>query len=937
MKRIYPFLLLCSAVLLANCVCVFAQDVQKLPLDPKLRYGKLPNGMTYYIRHNELPKERAEFYIVQNVGSMQEEENQRGLAHFLEHMAFNGTKNFPDATRGISDFTESVGMRMGENLNAYTSFDETVYMLMNAPVTDRKVIDLCLLTLHDWSAFLTLADSSIEKERGIIREEWRTRSDAQMRLWEQQLPKMYPGSRYANRLPIGTIDVINNFKPEELRAYYRKWYRPDLQAVIIVGDVDVDAVEQAIRTAFADIPASTDPARREKDLIPDNDAPLVSIATDKESTQIALSLYYKHDGLPDEMRGTIVDYVTHYFEMIISSVMNERFGEILQKANPPFLYAYAGDGEYMIAKTKNAWTTAALVKSDGIDPALEALVTETNRVRQFGFTASEYDRARTNILKWIESAYNERDNQKNESFANEYVRNFTTGESITGIETEYEILNEIASSIPVSEINRYIARCIGEQNIVISLTGPDGESYPTEEALLAAFREKQAIAVEGYGEETAGEPLIGQLPAPGDIVETRRDPLFDATIYTLGNGVKVILKETEYRKDQILMRATSPGGSTLFDVDDAGNLHLFNNAADIGGLGNFSATQLLRTLAGKNVSCGVNLRGDAESISGETVPSDIRTLFELVYLFFTAPRTDGEAYASLIERLRGQLENIRLDPMIAFGDTATNAVYQNHPIARRIVPEDLDNAAYDRIMQIYRERFADASDFTFTFVGNINADSMAIMMKQYLATLPALKRTEQGIAERLPQPRKGVYTNHFNRTMTTPKATVFTLYSGLMPYDLDNFVTASILKQILDLVYTEKVREDESGAYHVSTAVNISDFPKGQTMLQISFDTDPAMKDKLTAIVKDELMAIAENGPRAADLSRTRDNMLKRHDEALQENAYWLSAIDNYNFYGFDGHTSYNETLNRITSKQVQNFARTLIDQGNYIEVIMTP
>ncbi|MDR1408358.1 MAG: insulinase family protein [Tannerella sp.] len=911
--------------------------MQKLPVDPKVRHGKLPNGMSYYIRHNELPRERAEFYIVQNVGSIQEEENQRGLAHFLEHMAFNGTKNFPDETLGIQEYTERLGMRFGENLNAYTSLDETVYMLMNVPVTRKAIVDSCLLVLHDWSACLTLADSMIEKERGIIREEWRTRTDARMRLWEQQLPGMYPGSRYANRLPVGTIDVINHFRPDELRAYYHKWYRPDLQGLIIVGDIDVDDVERTVKALFADIPAPENPAGREWAAVPDNDEPLVSIATDRESTQLTLNLYYKHDRLPDEMKGTVADYVTYYFKMVISAIMDERFSEILQQAEPPFIMAYAGDGEYMIARTKDAWTTAAVVKPGGIDRALETLVTETGRVREFGFTASEYERARTNILKWIESIYNERDNQRNESFANEYVRHFTVGECIPGIEMEYELMNQMAPSIPVEVVNQYVSRCIGDRNIVISLTGPDNGRYPSEEELLAAFREKQALPVEGYGEETAREPLTGTLPAPGEIVGTKRDPLFDATVYTLDNGVRVVLKETAYRKDQIMMQASSPGGSTLFDATENSNLKLFNSVAGIGGLGHLSSTQLVKALAGKSVSCSVQLTDNAENISGETVPSDIRTLFELVHLFFTAPRSDDEAYASLTGRLRGQLENLQLNPMVAFNDSLTKAVYGDDPLAGRIDMADLEKARYARIMEMYRERFADASDFTFVFVGNIDTDSMIPMMKQYLATLPSLRRTERGNPDRMPALRQGMHAIRFDRAMETPKATVLTLYSGQMPYNMENLILASMLKQILDLVYTEKVREDESGTYHVGVSAAVSDFPQGRTVLNISFDTGPEQLDRLGAIVGNELDAITRHGPRETDFLKTRDNMRKRLDETLQENIYWLNVLDGYYFDGFDRHTSYLETLNRITPARIRDFAARLTAQGNRVEVTMTP
>ena len=940
MKKFKSFLLICLAGLFVQGLWAqFGGTPDKLPIDPKVRFGKLPNGMTYYIRHNELPKERADFYIVQNVGSMQEEDNQRGLAHFLEHMAFNGTKNFPKETRSIDDFTESIGMRMGENLNAYTSFDETVYMLSNVPVIQQEIVDSCLLVLHDWSAFLTLADSMIEKERGIIREEWRTSTTAQIRLWEQQLPKMFPGSRYAHRLPIGTIDVINNFKADELRDYYRKWYRPDLQAIIIVGDIDVDRIEAKIQTTFSDIPAPVNPAPRELAHVPDNKEPLVSIATDRETPNTILYIYYKHNTLPDEVKGTIIDYMVSFMRQVISHAMNERFSEILQKANPPFLAAFASDGEYMVARTKDAWTSAALVKPDGIDEAMNTLVTETNRVKLFGLTQAEYERAKTNLLASMESIYKDRDNQRNSSYSQEYIRNFTEDETIPGIEMEYQLMQQLASLLPVQNVNEYITDVIGDENIVISLMGPDKEGmiYPTEDELLAKFVSAQAIEVEALIEEITGEPLIASLPVPGKITEVKESPLFGATVYTLSNGIEVVVKETEYKKDEILMRASSKGGNTLFTDDDVYNLKVLNQVTDLGGLSDFSATTLTKMLTGKNVSCRTTIGDDFEGLNGTTVPADIRTLFELIYLYFTAPRSDDEAFASFRERTQGQLENLRLNPMVAFSDTITKAIYDNQIRAQRIEPEDFQKINYDRIMQMYRERFADASDFVFTFVGNVEKDSILLLMEQYLAPLPSLKRIEQGDASRMPVPRKGNYTNHFHKTLETPKASIISIYSGVMDYDAETVMLASFLKQILDLVYMEKVRENESATYGVNTSINVAAFPKGQTIIQTYFDTDPELKDKMMGIVKDELMNIVNNGPREIDFTKTRENMLKRHDEAMQENSYWLGAIDAYHFRGNDWHTDYNTRMESITPEKIRTFAKKLIDQGNYVEVVMEP
>lgn len=911
-------------------------EMRPLPIDPKVRYGQLDNGLTYYIRHNELPKERADFYIAQNVGSILEEENQRGLAHFLEHMAFDGSKNFPD--HGMDDYIESVGMRNGENFNAYTGFDETVYMIMNAPVVRDEVVDSCLLILHDWSNFITLADSAIEKERGVIREEWRTRRDAQTRLWEQQLPKMLPGSRYANRVPIGDINVINNFKPDELRAYYRKWYRPDLQAIIVVGDVEVDRVEEALKRIFADIPAPVDAAERREEAVPDNDKPLVSIARDKEASNTILYLFYKHDKLPKELNATATGLVMDYLQSVCAAMMNERFDEILHQANPPFVYAEAFDGDFAVARTKEAWTVAALVKEGETDSTLATMVKETERVRRYGFTQSEYDRARINVLKQYESAYNERDNQKNSAYTREYVSHFTEGGYIPGIETEYALINQIAPNVPLEQVNQFIQEVIGEKNIVIGLTGPDKAevSYPSEEELLRTFEEARRMTVEPYQETVSNEPLIPSLPDPGKITETTVDPLFGATVMKLGNGVRVVVKPTEFKKDQVLMTATSPGGSTLFGTEDIENLKVFSSVIGLGGLGNFSAIELGKRLAGKNVSCSASLGLNDESLNGSAAPKDLQTLFELIYMHFTAPRMDEEAYASFETRMKAQLQNAELDPMLAFSDTLTQAVYDGNPRALRLKAADFAQISYPRIMEMYKERFADASDFVFTFVGNVNADSIRAYVEQYLATLPASGRVEKGDPAQVPAFRKGEYVNLFHRPMETPKASVINFYNGQMDYTLENIVAARMLGQILDLVYMEKIREDEGGTYGVQSSAVVSSFPEGRTLLQIYFDTDPAKRERMNTIVCNELRQIGEEGPRAEDFKKTQDNLLKRHAEQLQENAYWLEVLDTYYFRGFDSENRFEAVVKAMTPAKIREFAKKFLSQGNRIEVVMT-
>ena len=911
--------------------------------DPKLRYGVLENGLTYYIRHNEMPKERAEFYIVHNVGSMQETENQRGLAHFLEHMAFNGSKNFP-TKKGMQNYTESLGMRMGENLNAYTGFDETVYMLKNVPVTNENVIDSSLLILHDWSSFLLLEDEAIEKERGVIREEWRTMSSAQLRLMEQQLPKLFPENKYGTRIPIGSIDVINNFKREELEAFYKKWYRPDLQAVIVVGDIDVDKVEAKIKKLFSAIPATVDPAPRVLTPVSNNNRPILSIAKDKEVIHMELSFFFKHEKIPFQLKNTFADLLTEYQKSIISMIMSERFSGIVQKSDPPFIMAYASDGDFLMSKTKGAWSSIAIVKPGELNRALKELVIETERVKKFGFTEAEYDRARENLLKSYESAYKEREKQENSSFAENYINNFTDGDYIPGIEAEYEIIKQIAPNFPVEGINSYVTNIFKEsadmRNLAISLTGPDKEDvlYPSEEELMIMYIAASKEDITEKEEEVISKILIPELPEPGKIVSEEEEPLFGTTLYTLNNGVRVVVKQTDYKDNEIIMTATSPGGTTtLKEEKDIWNLKVINNAVMLGGLGEFSASDLRKAISGKSISCSVSLGASNENVNGYAAPSDLKTLFEIIYLQFTAMRVDDDAYDSFKARIIPQLDNMHLDPMVAFSDTLSYLAYSNNPRNSRLRSSDFEKIDYHRMIDLYKERYADASDFIFTFVGNIDIDTIKPLLEQYLATLPSLNRKEKADEKQVTPFNKGKLTKHFYKKMETPKSSIGLMYTGEMPYNFKNYLVTQLLKQILDMTYTERVREDESATYNVSTNILLYDFPEGRVTTQIYYDTDPDKQEKMLDIVKTEIERIAKEGPVEIFFEKSRANIIKSRIEMMQQNDYWLSAIDAYYSRNFDGHTDFDNIINSITIEDIKSFTKQFLDQGNVIEVVMNP
>ena len=759
-----------------------------------------------------------------------------------------------------------------------------------------------------------------------------------MRMYETSLPEIYQGCRYGYRLPIGTMEVVDNFPYQALRDYYEKWYRPDQQGIIVVGDIDVDKVEAKIKELFSPIEMPADPAERIYYPVPDNIEPIVVVNKDKEMQNYQIELYHKHAAVPAEAKTDVSYLFYNYMLSMAEDMINARFIELTTKPGSPCMYAMSSDDNFILAKTAQSFTTYGMSDAAGLDSTMAMLVRETERVRRFGFTASEYERARISVLKQYESAFNEKDKQRNGAYTREYVNHFTEGGYIPGIETEYRLISQIAPQIPLEQVNAYISQLIKKENLVIALSGPEKEglSYPSEAALLAMYRQAVAQPVEPYREEVNNDPLIPHLPAPGTIIKEEKDPIFGATILSLSNGARVILKHTDLKKDEILMTATSPGGSTLFGNNDAKNLKVFNSVIGLGGLGEFSAIDLSKKLAGKKVACSASMGLDNESLNGYASPDDIRTLFELMYLAVTSPRADAEAYQSFETRMKADLENARLDPAEAFSDSITRAVYGDHPRALPLRAEDFGQISYPRIQEIYRDRFSDVSDFTFTFVGNLDVDSIKPLVCQYLASLPGGGRQETGRAEALPTYRKGTYEVSFVRPMQTPKASVFQFYSTDTDYTLKNLLTASLLSQVLDLVYTETIREAEGASYGVSAGASVGAFPPGQTSLLISFDTDPAKWQDMSRIVDEQLRRIAEEGPDASHFSKSVDNMLKRHTEQLQENGYWLNAIDTYYFRHIDLSTDYEETLRALTPADVQHFVSLLLDSGNRIEVVMS-
>lgn len=922
--------------MLALSATMFAQQAMPVPFDPNVRRGKLENGLTYYIRHNEKPAQRANFYIAQKVGSILENDDQQGLAHFLEHMAFNGTKNFPG--KGLLNYMEHNGVKFGENVNAWTSIEQTVYMLTNVPTTNMNLVDSCILILHDWSSFISLEGEEIDKERGVILEEMRQGQGAQMRIYEKMLPEIYPNSPYGHRLPIGTEEVVSGFKHDALRAYYHKWYRPDLQGIIIIGDVDVNEVENHLKSIFEDIPAPINPAERTRFQVADNAEPIVSICTDPEETNYNISLYYKHDIVPFEERGDVQYWLKGYIDQLVSTMYNNRMEELTQKANPPFIFGYGYYGTFFVSDTKDAWTGLVYAKDkDGIDEALTAIVAENKRMQQYGFTASEFERAKADLMKQIENQYDERDKQETSRYFYPILNHFLTNEPLLGIENEYMLLGQIMPMLPVEAINQYAKELIREDNIVITLTAPEkeGEVLPTKEELLALFNKAKEIEVEPYKETVSNEPLIATLPVKGAIESKKHDDTFDATILTLKNGVKVIYKPTHFKDDEILMSAYSFGGYSVMDQSDPYTLQQLNELAGLGGLGNFSAIDLPKVLAGKKVHVSGNVNTFTENVSGSCSVKDLETMMQLIYLSFGTPRSDEEAYQSFITRTKAMLANIESNPDVAFSDNLIFALFDNHPLRKRMKAEDYDKVDYAKALKLYADRFKDANNFVFTFVGNIDPETFEPMVEQYIGALKTKKNDETWTAN-VPAITDKDVTSHYTKAMENPKVTCYMVYNGDMEFNRKNQLTMQVLSDVMDIVYTEKIREDEGGTYGVGVNASLNNRPKESFMFLIGFNTNKEMYEKLMGIAKAELQNMANQGPRPEDLKKVKEFLIKKHAEDLENNRYWMNCIQTQDSDGYNPMANYNEIINGISSSDVANMAKAVLN-GYKKEVVQIP
>lgn len=911
-----------------------AQQMPPIPVDPQVRVGHLDNGLTYYIRHNEEPKDQVNFYIAQKVGSILEEEPQRGLAHFLEHMCFNGTEKFPG--NGLIKYLESIGVKFGADLNAYTSIDETVYNIDNVPVTAPGAVDSCLWILHDWADGLLLTDEDIDHERGVIHEEWRTRRNASIRMMEAAFPILYPGNRYAERMPIGLVEVIDNFPYQAIRDYYEKWYRPDLQGIVIVGDVDVDQIEAKVKDIFGTIAAPVDPAERVYFPVEDNQEPIIAMVKDKEQPYALSMIFCKHDAYPDEMKGDLNYFVYDYAVSMIQLMMANRINEMKELPEPPFVDAQVVDDDYYIAKTKGAFTGAAVTSEAGLVKGVTAVYREMLRAQRNGFTASEYERAKADYLTHVESAYNDRAKIKSQQFCKEYVRHFIDNEPIPGIENEYMLANQLAPNIPVEVVNSVMSQLVSDHNLAVmcQLPDKDGVTYPTEAEMLAALKAVEAEDIAAYADEASDEPLMAELPVPGKVVKTQ-DAKFGYKKLTLSNGATVYIKSTDFKADEILMTVTSEGGTSLYSASEAVTLGEAGDIYDLGGLGNFSSTGLRKALAGKKVRVNPQIGLYSEGFSGASTPKDFETMLQILNLYFTSPRMDEDAFQSYISRSKSTLANQELSPMTAFRDTLVSVLYRNNPRALRVKAEDMDRIDYSRAMKIASERFANAADFSFIFTGSIDEATMIPMIEQYIGSLPSGGRKEKRRNVGM-NVTKGEIENVFEKEMEVAKATSFMVESGKMKNDLKSNMTLDFVSQILNIIYTEEIREKEGGTYGVQVGAQISSFPKPNALLQIVYETDPDKCAYLNGRIMDILKDFAANGPSEENVAKIREYKTKKHLENLKENSYYANLLENWLETGKDYFADYDAILAGITAEDVRAALAGLLRQGNHISIVMS-
>lgn len=903
----------------------------RLPLDPAIVHGKLPNGITYFIKQNKKPEKRAELRLAVNAGSILEKDNQQGLAHFTEHMAFNGTKNF--ARQEIVDFLESIGMRFGPELNAYTSFDETVYMLQ-LPTDSSDVLEKGFDILEDWAHQITFEGPEIDKERGVIIEEWRLGRGADARMRDKQFPVLFKDSRYAERLPIGKKEVLEGFKHETLKQFYKDWYRPNLMSVIAVGDFDVKKIEDIIKKHFSAIPALKNAPERKYYPVPDHKETLYSIVTDKEAQGSSVAVYYKKKA---EDETTVKDYRKTIVEGLYNRMFNDRLYELSKLADPPFIQA--GSGKFSLIRTKDAYGLSAWVKENDIPKGLATLLREAERVRLYGFTQTELDRQKKKALRQVEQTYRERDKIESANFAGELVSHYLTGEPAPGIEYENELYKKYVPEITLNEINRLAADLLTPVNRVVLAETPEkeGVTIPTQKDLEAVFTSVSREKITAYEDKFADSDLLTALPVPGKIVSEEKNERLGYTELKLSNGINVILKQTDFKNDEIVFRAVSPGGNSL--VPDSSYIPAMTATAVVseGGVGKFSQVDLQKLLAGKVVRVNPWISELNEGLNGQASPEDMETMFQLIYSYFTAPREDSAAFLSYKSRVKAYLENRSASPESALQDTFQVTMANYHFRSKPLDSQALNKMDIEESMQFYKERFADAGDFTFIFVGNFDPEKMKQMATQYLASLPSKGRDEnwKDIGMRYPT---GVIEKSVAKGIE-PQSKVVIGFSGPFEWTRKNLLDGEAMTGVLNIKLREVLREDKGGTYGVGAWFSPAKYPDSDYTVTISFGCAPERVNEMVSAVFAQIDSLKNQGPAELYVNKQKEIFLRKRETDLKTNGFWVNVFASAITLNEDPAyiLNFNNMVHDLTAADIQQAAKRLFNEKNYVRVVLYP
>lgn len=916
-------------------MCVLTMSAQTpLPLNPQVRHGVLPNGLSYYLLKNTEPEGRANFYIAQKVGSTLENQDQLGLAHFLEHMAFNGSKNFPG--KNMLNYLQSKGIRFGADINAYTSFDETVYNINSIPTSDEALMDSVLLALHDWSCALSLEGDEIEAERGVIHEEWRSRNDANTRMFNAVLPQLFDEYQYA-QMPIGTMEVVLNFPHEALRSYYEKWYRPDQQGIVIVGDFDVDVMEKKVIDLFSKIEMPENAAERTYPPVSDNVEPKYITFEDPELQRTLIQLSFKKEKLPFEFRNSVEGYVQSYVvESILSAMINNRLSEMSQKADCPFVYAGVSFDNYWVAKTKYSFNVTIIPKDD-VKSAFEVAMSEIVRACKTGFNDSELQRVKDQMLSSYEKMYNEREKTDSDNRAQEIIRHFIDNEPAPGIEAEYQMMQQMLPMIPVQIFNDFAKQILTKENQVLLVSQPqvEGKTLPAKEEMLSILDNAMNAEYEAYVDEVITDPLIEKMPKKGKIKKEYKGK-FGTTVMELSNGAKVIVKPTDYAADQIAFNAFSIGGQFNALENKEANpseLKLISAAVEASKFGTFDNIKLRKYLAGKNVGISFQMGKAIDNIYGQSTVKDLETMLQLNYLYFTDIRPDAETYNATIEQYRAMLKNAEKNPNTIFMDNVYKTWYDNNPIYTQLKYADLDAANYETMLNVAKKHLDNAADYTFTFVGNVDIDALRPLVEQYIATLPANKKKHDKLVYTGSQ-AKGQIVNDFKQEMETPSVQVFNVYSdNNIAYSIENEVKLSLLSDVLDIVYTNTLREEEGGTYSPATQAMINPFNNEWTVLYM-FVTGDDSKEKLCKRAHEEFLKLLAEGTNEENFNKVKDAALNQYQINSKNNSYWQEAIYQ-NEMGQDVATNHEAAIKNLTLEEFNAFIKNLYNGNNRMQVIM--